>query len=72
MDRPLWQALALASSFAVTAALLVAAGVVGGRWVDGRLGTSPLFAVLGLFAGMGVGGYVFIRQITRIFGGSER
>lgn len=67
-----WQALALATSFGLTAALLVAGGVVGGRWVDGRLGTTPLFAVVGLFLGLGTGGYLFIRQVTRILGGSGR
>lgn len=67
-----WQALALATSFGLTVALLVAGGVLGGRWLDGRVGTSPLFAVVGLFLGLGIGGFVFIRQVTRILGGSGR
>ncbi len=72
MGGQVWQALTLAMSFGLTAALLVAGGVVGGRWLDGRLGTTPLFAVVGLFLGLGIGGYVFIRQVTRILGGSGR
>lgn len=67
-----WQALALATSFGLTAALLVAGGVVGGRWLDGRMGTTPLFAVVGLFLGLGIGGFIFIRQVNRILGGSGR
>ncbi len=72
MDRNAWQALAVAGSFGLTAALLVAGGVVGGRWLDGRMGTAPLFQVVGLFAGLGLGGYVFIREVSRLLGGSRR
>jgi ATP synthase protein I len=64
-----WQALALATSFGLTAALLVAGGVLGGQWLDGRLGTAPLFAVVGLFVGLAAGGYLFVRQVGRLLGG---
>lgn len=72
MGGQVWQALALATSFGLTAALLVAGGVVGGRWLDGRLGTTPLFAVVGLFLGLGAGGFIFVREVSRILGGSGR
>jgi len=72
LDRSSWKALGLATSFGLTAALLVAGGVVGGRWLDGLAKTSPLFAVIGLLVGMGVAGIIFIRQVARIFEESGR
>lgn len=41
-------------------ATCVVLGVLGGRWVDGRFGTEPLFALIGTFIGLAaalVGGY---------------
>jgi len=72
VDKSGWQALAVASSSGVATAVLVALGVLGGRWLDGRAGTTPLFEVLGLFLGLGVGGYAFVRQLKRLLGGSGR
>ena len=72
MDGSVWKALGLATTFGLTAALLVAAGVVGGRWLDGVTHTSPLFTILGLLIGLVVGGVIFIRQVSRILGGSDR
>jgi F0F1-type ATP synthase assembly protein I len=37
----------------LTLSLLI--GVVGGRWVDDKVGTSPLFLLLGLFIGISAG-----------------
>lgn len=72
VDGAQWQALALATGFGLTAALLVVAGVLGGRWLDGILHTSPVFTVVGLLLGLLLGGLVFLRQVARIFGGSGR
>ena len=35
--------------------LAVAVGLFGGRWIDGRLDTAPLFLFLGLFFGLAAG-----------------
>ena len=72
MDGSVWRAITLASSFGVMAALLVAGGVLGGRWLDARMHTAPLFAVVGLFLGLALGGVSFLRQVSRIQGGPER
>lgn len=72
MGRSVWKALALATSFGLLAAMLVAGGVLAGRWLDGRLHTSPLFTVAGLLLGLGTGALVFVRQVADILGGAER
>jgi F0F1-type ATP synthase assembly protein I len=66
-----WRALAVATSFGLTVALLTAAGVLGGRWLDQRAHTTPLFTIVGLFAGLGAGGVVFVREVGRILGDSR-
>jgi F0F1-type ATP synthase assembly protein I len=38
-------------------------GVVGGRWVDDKLGTSPLFLLLGLFIGIAAGFLTVYRAV---------
>jgi F0F1-type ATP synthase assembly protein I len=32
-------------------------GIVGGRWLDEKLGTAPLFFIIGLIIGLAVAGY---------------
>jgi F0F1-type ATP synthase assembly protein I len=44
---------------AVPAALFI----LGGNWVDGRLGTRPLFLVLGAAVGMATGFYSLVRRV---------
>lgn len=46
-------------------ALCLVVGVVGGNWLDGKLGTSPLFLFLGLALGliaMFLGVYGMVRE----------
>jgi ATP synthase protein I len=40
-------------------------GVLAGRWVDGQLGTLPLFVILGFLAGAGSGTVMIIRLVSR-------
>jgi F0F1-type ATP synthase assembly protein I len=46
-------------------ALTTLLGVLAGRWLDEQLGTLPIFVVVGLFAGMGIGALGMYRIITR-------
>ena len=70
--RQVLRALGIATSFGFTLALLTAAGVVGGRWLDGRAHTSPLFMLLGLFLGLALGVGVFVREVGALLGDSKR
>ena len=36
----------------------------GGYWLDGRLGTLPLFLLLGVMLGMAAGFYSLFRRVT--------
>jgi len=49
--------LGLGTTFAVT----VLAGVGGGHWLDGRLGTDPMLLVLGGTLGLAAGLYHFFK-----------
>jgi ATP synthase protein I len=40
-------------------------GVLAGRWVDGQLGTLPVFVILGFLAGAGSGTVMIIRLVSR-------
>ncbi len=52
----------LGLTFAIAALL----GFFGGRWLDGEIGTSPLFTLVGAFLG-GAGGFInLIRSLNRI------
>ena len=57
--------LALFSEIAVVLLVTTLLGVLVGYWIDGRLGTLPIFVVLGLLLGFGAGGLAVARLITR-------
>jgi len=40
-------------------------GVLAGRWVDGQLGTLPVFVILGFLAGAGSGTVLIVRLVSR-------
>ena len=40
-------------------------GVLGGYWVDGQLGTKPVFVLVGFFAGAGAGTLMIYRLVSR-------
>lgn len=48
-----FQALTVASQFGVTLAVATGLGLVAGQWLDGRLGTSVVFTLIGVFLGFG-------------------
>lgn len=45
-------------------ATCVVLGVVGGKWLDGRFGTAPLFVLLGTFLGLAAALYGGYRTLT--------
>jgi F0F1-type ATP synthase assembly protein I len=47
-----------------TLAVTVLAGLGGGYWLDGRLGTRPVFLLLGGTLGVGVALYHFFRTVA--------
>jgi F0F1-type ATP synthase assembly protein I len=40
-------------------------GVLGGYWVDGQLGTVPVFVLVGFFAGAGTGTLMIYRLVSK-------
>lgn len=61
----------------LTFAVVVLLGFFGGYWLDGKVGTTPLFAIIGAFAGAAGGFINLIRTLNRLQrereqGGSEQ
>lgn len=56
-EQNLWAAAGEFTGHGLTWALSVLLFLLGGWWVDGRLGTTPLFMILGAFVGAGAGFY---------------
>jgi F0F1-type ATP synthase assembly protein I len=57
MDLKPVEALAVASQLGFVLGAAVLLGIVGGSFLDGRLGTSPLMLILGSILGMVAGIY---------------
>ena len=57
--------LALFSEIAIVLLVTTLLGVLTGYWLDQRLGTLPLLAVVGMLAGFGLGGVGVYRLIVR-------
>jgi F0F1-type ATP synthase assembly protein I len=57
--------LALFSEIAIVLLVTTLLGVLSGYWLDQRLGTLPLLAVVGMLAGFGLGGVGVYRLIVR-------
>jgi F0F1-type ATP synthase assembly protein I len=60
-----WAYFALFSEIGLIFLVTFLAGALAGYWVDGQLGTVPIFVIVGLFIGMGVGAYGAHRLIKR-------
>lgn len=45
-------------------AICVVLGVLAGRWLDGRLGSDPLFTLIGTFIGLAAALYGGYRMLT--------
>jgi F0F1-type ATP synthase assembly protein I len=57
--------LALFSEIGFVLLVTSLAGALAGHWVDGQLGTNPIFVVIGLVGGFGLGGVAVLRLIQR-------
>jgi len=57
--------LALFSEIGMLLLVLTLAGVAAGYWLDQRLGTLPVFVLIGFLAGAGIGTVGIYRLITR-------
>lgn len=56
LNRARWRVIGMALQFGSTVIGALLIGLVGGGWLDRRLGTSPLFLLVGLlFAFLGIG-----------------
>lgn len=53
----------LVTAIGIDLAICVLAGVWAGRWLDERMGSDPLFLIIGIFLGLAVGILVIIRLI---------
>ncbi|MDF2682136.1 MAG: hypothetical protein K0R47_3326 [Brevibacillus sp.] len=62
IDNP-WRAITLVTLIGVDMAICVIAGVFLGKYLDGLLATNPLFLMIGLLAGLGIGVYSVYRII---------
>jgi hypothetical protein len=56
-----WEWSAVGFEFAVAVVLFF----LGGRWLDGKLGTEPLWSALGALVGVAVGTYLLLRPVLR-------
>jgi ATP synthase protein I len=57
--------LALFSEIGILLLVTTLAGVAAGYWVDQRLGTVPVFVLVGFLAGAGAGTVGIYRLVTR-------
>jgi F0F1-type ATP synthase assembly protein I len=65
MNTGLGAYLALFSEIGMVLLVTTLAGVAAGYWVDQRLGTLPIFVLVGFLAGVGLGTVGIYRLITR-------
>jgi F0F1-type ATP synthase assembly protein I len=64
LQSGLWQAAGQYTGYGLTWALSTLLFLLGGWWLDGKVGTTPLFMILGAFVGAGAGFYSLYRHIV--------
>ncbi len=69
LDNSTVRALGLVSGIGFSIALFIGGGVVLGLYLDDRLGTTPLFLIVGLLVGLALAGYTMYR--LTLFRGSQ-
>jgi len=68
-----WEALGIVTQFGITCAVAVGLGIFLGDWLDGLLGTSPMFSLILALGGMiaaVTGTYQLLKAIGRRKGAS--
>lgn len=66
-NRHPFRAYALMSAILSQLVGSVLIGIFGGRWLDKRIETEPLFLIIGLLIGLAAGTYSTIRLIQHFF-----
>ncbi|MED3722287.1 AtpZ/AtpI family protein [Geobacillus stearothermophilus] len=66
-QRHPFQAMALMSAIVSQLVGSILVGVFGGRWIDDRFGTEPIFLIVGLLLGLAAGVYAMLRLIRQYF-----
>ncbi|MCS7285621.1 MAG: AtpZ/AtpI family protein [Anaerolineae bacterium] len=56
-----WQVLAFVVELGFTVGFSILIGIGVGWWLDGKLGTRPIFTLIGLFLGLASAGYNLYR-----------
>jgi F0F1-type ATP synthase assembly protein I len=62
----------LALRWALTLAVAVLIGFFVGRWLDQKLGTTPLFLLIGIFWGVGGSFYSLYIQVKKLQDGENK
>lgn len=62
-EQSLWAAAGEHTGLGLTWALSVLFFLLGGWWIDERLGTTPLLMIVGAFVGAGAGFYSLYRSV---------
>lgn len=63
-----WRAFGKFGAIGMQLAVCVIAGLLGGRWLDNVLGTSPVFLITGILCGVVIGIISMILSIKRYLG----
>lgn len=56
----------LAFSIGVSMILIMLLGIFSGDWLDRRMGTSPLFLLIGIFLGIAAGFYNLWSELSKL------
>ena len=68
-NRNPFQAMALMSAIVSQLVGSILIGIFGGRWLDSRWGTEPIFLIIGLFIGLAAGIYSMLVSIRHFYSG---
>ncbi len=63
-DQNPFRAMAIVGVLGADLAIPTVAGYFAGTWFDGRVGTSPLFLVLGILLGIASGIFMVIKHVA--------
>ncbi|WP_338450217.1 AtpZ/AtpI family protein [Niallia oryzisoli] len=66
-NRRPFKAIALMSAILSQLVGTILVGIFLGRWLDGLIGTAPLFLILGLLAGLATGIFAIFRTIQHFY-----